>query len=253
MGSELENWLGQIRSRQAAVVDPPAVAEITAIWAGETEMLREGLTVHSLPLARFFGTASASLAGSLRDRWDMFRNAPRLDTLSKAFTQAADVKGPDGLPAFVETVFLQQIQRSGFAGDETLPPDHAQALASLFASVVLGEQAAVPHDERILPWLRGPMQAADAARGRAEDAFRDGDIAAAAAAAEQASTAYVGCRELADSVAQAFALRDRAWAQVPYLARWLTETPRAARRLRTDRGGSRDESHASDREPASLG
>ena len=115
-----------------------------------------------------------------------------------------------------------------------LDPEVRKAQPNLVKQALLARQgaelAAAPADVRVHYWLHQLVDAADADRRVAEDALFVGNAAvlpqaqerfAAAAGSDGSGGRYAEARARAKAVADAFALRDRAWARTPYLAQWL--------------------------------
>lgn len=109
---------------------------------------------------------------------------------------------------------------------ETGLPQVARALAAHH----LGEQAAAPQDPRACYWIRPTVDQADGQRRLAEDQLFVGGREALAEAdrrwrevvgKEGQGGAYGAAIARADEVAEAFRVRDQAWAELPYLAQWL--------------------------------
>src|SRR5260221_8067367 len=96
------------------------------------------------------------------------------------------------------------------------------------------EGGAVPQDERVQDWTLPLVAAGDQAARQAKDRLFAGDTAALAAAEPfwaDADRRYGQAEKLTRSVGAAIELRDRAYAEIPYLAQWLarplpaTESP----------------------------
>ena len=94
----------------------------------------------------------------------------------------------------------------------------------------LAERAAAPVDARVLYWLQSPMETADQSRREAEDRLFVGSPEALPEAdalwksligEDGQGGAYGSVLHRADEIAAAFQLRDRAWAEIPYLAQWF--------------------------------
>jgi hypothetical protein len=94
----------------------------------------------------------------------------------------------------------------------------------------LAEQAAAPADERVHYWVEPLVDQADGDRRGAEDRLFVGSPGQLAEADRLWKTVsgddgrggtYQEAIRRADEVAAAMQLRDRAWAEVPYLAQWL--------------------------------
>jgi Mg-chelatase subunit ChlD len=94
----------------------------------------------------------------------------------------------------------------------------------------LAEAAAAPADARVLYWLQSLMEKADQLRRDAEDRLFVGSPAAVAEAEalwknaagdDGKGGAYAGVFRRTEELVRAFQARDRAWAEIPYLAQWI--------------------------------
>jgi hypothetical protein len=94
----------------------------------------------------------------------------------------------------------------------------------------IAEQAAAPADVRALYWLQQRMASVDQSRRDAEDrlfvgspeALTEADALWNSAVGENSrGGAYGAAIDRAGEIAAAFQLRDRAWADLPHLARWI--------------------------------
>lgn len=92
----------------------------------------------------------------------------------------------------------------------------------------LAEKAAAPTDERVLYALQKLCDEADENRRRAEDALFVGNEEAIRACRQRYEDtggpggSYVRAEKQAAELAGALRVRDRAWAETPYIAQWLT-------------------------------
>ncbi|HEY2146638.1 MAG TPA: vWA domain-containing protein, partial [Pirellulales bacterium] len=87
-----------------------------------------------------------------------------------------------------------------------------------------GERVAVPEDERVKNWTLPLVAAGDQAARQARDRLFAGDASSLTAAEGSWSDAdhrYDQAEKLGKTVAAAFEVRDRAYAELPYLAEWL--------------------------------
>lgn len=114
--------------------------------------------------------------------------------------------------------------------DPTLWSDDKGVLKKAIQTRDLAEQAATPDDPRVQYWVRMLTDPADADRRLAEDALfvgsepalREADTRLTKVGSPDAREgSYQAALARAKQVAGAYALRDRAWQTIPYLAQWL--------------------------------
>ncbi|HEV7222982.1 MAG TPA: vWA domain-containing protein, partial [Pirellulales bacterium] len=113
-------------------------------------------------------------------------------------------------------------------GGSNLPPALWQQAAThvlkALAARQAAEQAAAPADERARYAVGKLVEAGDEHLRRAEDALfvgRQSDLDLAERSRQQALANYQQAQAKAELLAAAFAARDRAWADLPYLAQWF--------------------------------
>jgi hypothetical protein len=91
------------------------------------------------------------------------------------------------------------------------------------------EKAAAPQDQRAAYWVRPLVDPADALRRQAEDKLFLGNPLELDEAREklwpQAEEKYLEAIRRAGTVSEALELRDRAWAEIPYLTLWQLNRP----------------------------
>ena len=206
-----------VLKQRAAIAMDPGTASRRRIWDSDAESTASSLTPHSLPLAMYFGVIDESTAASEREQW---RHIGR----TGAARPAADGRA---VPLMTEFVFSQYTKRqlASAEGDPSANQLPAEAFSAVFDSLERGEQVAVPDDERVAWWIRGSVAEGDRARRAAEDALLAGDREQAMEASRRADQAYGRADEFTELIADAFELRDRAFAEVPYLAEWLVADP----------------------------
>ncbi len=143
--------------------------------------------------------------------------------------QFVDAQGRRGRSAgeVVELHFLRMLNAHM---DPVTLKDHRAAVERALAARDLAETAAGPDDERVYYWAPSAVDKADDERRRAEDQLFLGSPEAAReaqraleslASSDRQAGAYPKAIRDAEKVAKAFALRDRAWSEIPYYARWL--------------------------------
>jgi hypothetical protein len=184
------------------------------------------LTGHTLPLAEFLGTLEPAVAADLRAMLAQFRQSPSRESLTEALDSIDRRAGEDRPATTLDTLdevhFLRLLRRP----PASLRLGEPQMLRRILAIRELAEAAAVPADERTHLWIRGHLDAGDRARRTAEDRFFAGD-ANVGSLCDEAEKQYAEARTRAEAVAKALAVRDRVWAELPWLAQWLAD-PRAS-------------------------
>ena len=98
-------------------------------------------------------------------------------------------------------------------------------MTAVFACQRSAEKVSVPSDERAFYWLQAMVSAGDVQRRAAVDAFLAGDDERAVQTAKHAEEKYTAAGELSQFVSATLQLNDEVWAELPYLARWITRTP----------------------------
>ncbi len=174
------------------------------------------------------------------EAWDWCRTHPVPDAHWDALLEyveksraEADPQSP--VPPLVEMHFLRMLRAY-------LDPEVAQAQGDLVGKALTvrqaAEQAASPRDLRVQYAIRPLVERGDGERRRAEDALFVGSDAALAVARQGFQAAgddggqggyYGEALRRAQTLTEALALRDRALAEIPYLAQWLLS------RLKADR------------------
>lgn len=123
-------------------------------------------------------------------------------------------------PGLIEHHYLRMLNENLSAGGWQNGPLLAQSLEVLDA----GERAASPTDFRSHYWLRTHVESGDGDRRGGQDALFVGQRELLVAAQERfalASNHYERAQQEADHAGKALAVRDRAFAELPYLAQWL--------------------------------
>lgn len=143
--------------------------------------------------------------------------------------QFVDAEGRRARPAgdVVEMHFLRSL--NAYLDPPTLK-DHRTAVERAMLVRDRAEEAAAPEDERVHYWIQAAVDKADDQRRRAEDRIFVGDPDSirgaeraldALASSDGRAGAYPDAIRQSEELAKAFALRDRAWAEIPDYARWL--------------------------------
>jgi hypothetical protein len=180
-----------------------------------------------VPLAASTGKPNQQLAATA----DELLRAP---TLADAATRGKAAAGGTGAPVELHLPimlhhFVKDVLRA--EKDDPLGPTWRAAatnrrLAEQAALGVRPNDAGLPYSERVWPAVRDAVRAADAARRRGEDRMlASGDAAPkdAATAFNDAEKLYLDALATAERLQTPLRLRDEAFADLPFLARWLAE------------------------------
>ncbi len=155
-----------------------------------------------------------------RAAWQWALDGLEASDLRRVLQFVADAPGRLA-PGPVEAHFLHMLDAHL---DRTV---EAQHLRESLRARHLAEQAATPADLRVFYAIQARVDRADAKRRLAEDRLFVGQrVALAQAAALWKGVSgpegdYPAAVELADRLAEAYRLRDRAWAESPHLAAWI--------------------------------
>lgn len=210
------------------------------------------LPVHSLPLARRWNKLATD--SSLRDEAADYLRGEKKDTSSKLhddylpraegayqwLIEGRALAGPEGRDAarrameFVGSpgagkAELVEVRLLRLLADDA--PDSAfnQSDKQLLPVLKLretAEEAAAPLDVRVHYALRRPIDAADADLRRLENAlFLNDEAWKKAEPALAREQAYQSAARDGDRLAEILSKRDRAWADLPYLAQWTLRRP----------------------------
>ncbi|MHC4402040.1 MAG: hypothetical protein ACYTG0_20400, partial [Planctomycetota bacterium] len=170
------------------------------------------------------------------ESWQWLLPNPSPEKLAKAFEVLSGAAGNRGADV-VEIHFLRMLD--AYLDRDTGRIDLPRALAARH----LAEIAAAPVDERSHYWVRQTVDEADDRRRRAEDWLFIGDDDsrseavghwALVAGDDLAGGEYGHAIQTATEIAEAFALRDQACAEIPYLAEWLLARQRRPRPTESD-------------------
>ncbi|MEQ8788318.1 MAG: YqaE/Pmp3 family membrane protein [Pirellulaceae bacterium] len=177
---------------------------------------------HSLALAEFFGKISQADVNALGGKMDQFQQSPSAASLAAALKalDAADTRYSDArfLSLLQEAQVLSQWTDASVVGRSLGVRRQAEDLAAAL------QQDGAPGDLRAHVWAWPELDVADDTRRRAEDLVIAGESAAGNQPQQlydKAAAKYQQASEKFDAAAQAFAIRDGAWARIPYLAQWL--------------------------------
>lgn len=174
------------------------------------------LNVFSLPLANFLGALDEEEIKAATGFIGDFRQSPTGETLK---SHLGVQSGRPSIPDLDAVHFLRLLHRYQIA--ELWPEAD---LARLIELRDLAAAAAVPHDERIRPWVQSAVESGDGSRRLAENAIFAGsqnmtDEWEQHRKAAQAD--YVRAQTLATRLTDAYRLSDRISAELPWLANWL--------------------------------
>lgn len=195
----------------------------TATDAGAEEQ------VHHLPLAAVlneglgdwssgFGHSDDQAVQAAREMLAKLQTPATMDTLNTALRSLADKKE---LRGFDQIHFARLVSRHRIPQLWQTPG----MMASIFTVREQAVRAAIPADERVQYWTATPLASADVARRAAEDLLFLGPDAARddpTVVWKAVAKSYAGIEQFSEEVTESLRIRDRAWARVPYLAKWLT-------------------------------
>jgi hypothetical protein len=193
-------------------------------YAKVDEWARIRTAAHSLPAAEYFGASDADSSKDVQSIWET------LATPSAGDSSSVTTGGSQGGIAgdLAETQLLIAAKEQGI--DSLWPAGEAYALKSVLTRRSRAEELAVPRaldgapgDERAHYFARIALKAADERRRLAEDVLFIGpqstqDYAELASAAEEI---YDWTSKVMQEATGAYAVRDAALAEAPYLGYWL--------------------------------
>ncbi len=195
--------------------------EVVSIFAkadllSDRESKRPPPVAHSLPLANFFGMPPSD-AAQVMAQLARFQKAPSEASVDELL---ARTKSREPNPPLVE-LQLARLLKSQLSAQAWQHPATAGRAMTIQTHA---ERAAVPADERTQPWIGPVIASGDRANRQARDGLFAGDgraLSAADSLYDDADRRYGHAEQLSQSAAAAYALRDRAYAEIPYLAQWL--------------------------------
>ncbi len=207
-----------IETRATAAGEQPTVLARADFFNDHPTRRSTPIITNSLPLAEYLGDPDQPKLPDLRAALGPLEKLP-----SRAAATALLTRYPSNqhVGQFDEVQFLRLLDRD-------LPPavwNQPLLLGQSLATMARGNRAAVTDDERAQFWTLPLVAAGNQAQRQANDQLFIADEAALAVAAphwDDADAHYTQADKLARSVSDAYALRDQAWARIPYLARWLT-------------------------------
>jgi Mg-chelatase subunit ChlD len=224
---ELTRLRDGIQRRIDAAAQQRSLPVQAAIFSGASFAPAAQFKLHSLPLAGFFGELDTSAVARANGQIEEFEESPTAAQLDQTVRLLAEAGLPDALS---EVRFLQFLQR--YSAPQLW--NDAAVLAGAVEVHCRGERLAAPltadgspADVRAHYWMHAQLDAADALRRQAVDRFfvgqeaSDGEVEPGQLWAA-ANAAYDEAEKNDRVVAAAFHLRDRAWAETPYLAQWAT-------------------------------
>ena len=174
---------------------------------------------HSIPLSRYFGASRRQQGGlkAIRQSLTAATQQPTREGLNNVRRQMLIAAAEQDVPALIEGYLPDLLDRYWMPG---LPERAGQIQRALELRDAI-EQLAAPQDQRLIRWMRPILNRADDERRRAEDLLfaMDSNVDQRLRAAEEA---VVDAKERQSLLAEAYRLRDRGWAELPYLAIWFT-------------------------------
>jgi len=214
---ELKTAIAKMEERAEAAGSGNVLAQ-AEIFARRAPQTIDIPPLHSLPLAERFGQIEASRASALRAALDEFVQEPTPVTLNQAMVQYSNRRDA---PPLAELNFPRLLERNMPIGIWRQP-------AAVRSAVTLhnrAETSCVPYDERVQYVTRDTLNAGDRERRSSEDRLfvaTEESLAESNVHAAQAQSSYGQADSLAGEAGEALNLNDRAAADTPYLAEWLT-------------------------------
>jgi hypothetical protein len=217
--------LSQIQSRLASAQERPS------IWAYDSLLDRAPpgpppRAGSSLDFAAFWGTLAPAQQRSLADQLELCLQAPSEANLAQAALaiEQAQLPGPtieQGLVRLWQRFSVPALWPNATLLSRTL----AARLAAERLAVPIASTAgrALPGDVRAHAWLRPQLARLDQTCRTLEDAVLVGPVEQDLEATLSLAVAEIErCDTLAQELADAYALRDRLWAELAYYAQWAT-------------------------------
>lgn len=183
-------------------------------FTGRRTRLPDELSLHSLALAARFELVPADRAAQLTDKLQAFAAQPRASQLGSLL--ALDQQ----MPLWSEAHWPRLVDR--WAGG--VFADQPALVGASLRCRLMAEQTAAPVEAGVVPWLRAAAAGAERLRRQGEDQLliaTDESLTAAAQSFAQAEAAYGTAQAWSDATREATALRDRVWAELPWLAQWF--------------------------------
>ncbi|QDV42197.1 hypothetical protein Enr13x_20400 [Stieleria neptunia] len=211
--------------RMAQLPQNPTYAAAYSLLSGDPPPLPRSLTVHSLPLAEFFGTQDVISSAQLRDHWKELSDQPDAELLVDVRTEYETQATSDYRDAhFIRMLDRYQTPRLW------QHPDLLGKLLALQGSIddfsVPRDASGIPSGLRVHRWNRVLLGPIDASRRRAEDrvflrlqnGLEDG--------VRETESKYAASREAANLAATTMQICDQSMAVAPYYAQWMTHPGR---------------------------
>ncbi|MCH8829977.1 MAG: hypothetical protein IID45_10415, partial [Planctomycetes bacterium] len=185
----------------------------------------QSLNVYSLPLSKYLGSLTADEIKSVSTLLGDFQQSPNSETLRSHLN---DRSAKTAIPDLDEVQFLRLMHRYRIA-DLWQEAD----MSRLVTLRNLAAKAAVPTDERVHLRIQAALADGDRSRRLAEDAIFAGPENLKGDWERHRKTAidaYLIAQSVAKSTEDAYRLRDRVSAELPWLANWLLHRPAEASR-----------------------
>jgi hypothetical protein len=218
--SQLADELQKTEELYAAARQAPSLPAYVGVTASAARLPQ--LSMHSLPLAAFWGTLKPDALRTIEQELARCQAEPSRANLAQTLAALEQAQLP---PAFEETNFLAICRRLHAA--QAWPG--AQPLSDVLAVRQLAERLAAPPssgqqpgDERSAWWVRGPLEPLDRSRRELEDAVLLGPRRGVSVPPADDTLDRLQNLTIGERAARAFELRDELWADLPYLAAWLS-------------------------------
>ncbi|HKD37809.1 MAG TPA: vWA domain-containing protein [Pirellulales bacterium] len=216
MLKELQDYISAADDRIGKLAKDATIFNRADLFT-DRDIRRPTVAAHSLPLAEFVGSSSDASPSQLAARLQRFESAPSETAADELLGGAA---GRNRTPQWIELQYIRLMRQQLPAAVWNQPALVARAVSTQLRS----ERAAVPDDERVKNWTLPLVAAGDQAARQARDRLFAGDASALGAAEpfwSDAERRYTQAEKLGKTVAAAFEVRDRVYAEAPYLAEWL--------------------------------
>ncbi len=213
--TEVKGKLTAADSRAAALGDDGGLLARASLFSDQ-EAKRPATAGHSLPMAQLFGVSPPEFA-ILTGKLTSFESAPSRPAAEQLLAGSKESEAANRL---VELQFLRLMC-------DQLPANVWQRPTEIGLDLALqlqAERAAAPASARAQNWTSPIVAAGDRAVRQARDALFDGNPFLTADSGplwDDAERRYGHAKRLTKNVAAALMLRDRAFAETPYLAAWL--------------------------------
>eukprot|EP00913_Durusdinium_trenchii_P028470 g26698.t1 len=214
--ARLNDLISRLSKQQSQASRPESIYHDLATFSQFAGPRVQPLKLYSTPLSKYLGSLTDEELKSATTLSSDFRRTPTGETLRSHLNHKS---AKTAFPDLDEVHFLRLLKRFGVA--ELWPEADLQRLLDLRA---LGASAAVPVDERVHPWIQQIVNDGDRSRREAENAIfagpkhlkKEWDQHRTAA-----ETAYTRANVVRQSTSDAYRLRDRVAAELPWLANWI--------------------------------